>query len=249
MGSAFWLPVATLWWRDLVRFWREKSRVAGFVGSPLIFWLVIGSGFNDLGFFFPGALTLTVMFSAMFSTMSIIEDRREGFLLSMLVSPAPRGAMVLGKLLGSSTLAWLQSAILLAFLPITGLSVSLAGVAGTAGVLYLIAFALSGLGFLIAWKMDSSQGYHAVMNLVLVPLWMVSGSLFALGGAHGWMQWLMRANPLTYATTALHRLLGTRAEAGSPELATCLVVAVAAAVVLWIAATLAARKKPKRSTA
>lgn len=249
MGSAFWLPVATLWWRDLVRFWREKSRVAGFVGSPLIFWLVIGSGFNDLGFFFPGALTLTVMFSAMFSTMSIIEDRREGFLLSMLVSPAPRGAMVLGKLLGSSTLAWLQSAILLAFLPITGLSVSLAGVAGTAGVLYLIAFALSGLGFLIAWKMDSSQGYHAVMNLVLVPLWMVSGSLFALGGAHGWMQWLMRANPLTYATIALHRLLGTRAEAGSPELATCLVVAVAAAVVLWIAATLAARKKPKRSTA
>jgi len=249
MTSAFWLPVATLWWREMLRFWREKSRVFGFVGSPLIIWLVIGSGFNDLAYFFPGALTLTVMFSAIFSTMSIIEDRREGFLLSMLVSPAPRGAMVLGKLLGASTLAWMQGLILLAFLPLTGLRPSPAGVAGTAGVLYLIAFAFTGLGCVIAWKMDSSQGYHAVMNLVLFPLWMVSGSLFTLEGAHGWMQRLMRINPLTYATIALHRLIGAEIEPDAPELITCLLVAGISAIVLWIAATLSARKKQRRSTA
>jgi len=249
MSKAFWLPVATLWWREMVRFWREKSRVAGFVGSPLILWLVMGSGFNNLAFFFPGALTLTVMFSAIFSTMSIIEDRREGFLLSMLVSPAPRGAMVLGKLLGASTLAWLQGLIVLLFLPLTRLTPSLAGLAGAAGDLYLIAFAFTGLGFVIAWKMDSAPGYHAVMNLVLLPLWMVSGSLFAMEGAHGWMQWLMRVNPLTYATIALHRLLGVPVAAGTPELFGCLLVAGVSAFLFWLAATLVARRKDKRSTA
>lgn len=249
MSKAFWLPVLTLLRRDLVRFWREKSRVVGYVGSPLIFWFVIGAGFNDLGFFFPGVLTLTVMFSSFFSTMSIIEDRREGFLLSMLVSPAPRGAMVLGKLLGSSTLAWLQGLILLAFLPLTGLNASAAGIAGVAGTLYLAAFAFTALGFVIAWKMDSPQGYHAVMNLVLIPLWMVSGALFPVSGAHGWMQWLMRANPVTYATLALHTLLGAPPEAGMPGLWTCLAIVAASGFLLWVAATLAARRKSRRSYA
>ena len=111
----------------MMRFWREKGRVLGFVGSPLVFWLLIGSGFGDLAFFFPGALVLTVMFSAVFSTMSLIEDRREGFLRSMLVSPAPRSSMVLGKMLGSSTLAWVQGLLFLCFLPMTGYAPGAAG--------------------------------------------------------------------------------------------------------------------------
>ena len=123
----FWLPVLTLWQRELTRFWREKARVVGYIGSPLVFWLLIGSGFGDLGFFFPGALVLTVMFSAIFSTMSLIEDRREGFLLSMLVSPAPRASMVRGKILGSSTLAWLQGLVFLCFVPATGHTPGAAG--------------------------------------------------------------------------------------------------------------------------
>src|SRR5260370_21860462 len=106
--AGFWLPAMTLWWRELVRFWRTKTRVIGVVASPLVFWLLIGYGSGDLGRFYAGALVVTVMFSAIFSTISIIEDRREGFLLSMLVSPAPRTAMVLGKILGSATLAWTQ---------------------------------------------------------------------------------------------------------------------------------------------
>ncbi|MCX6623285.1 MAG: ABC transporter permease, partial [Acidobacteria bacterium] len=119
----------------------------GFVGSPLIFWLVIGAGFGDLAFYFPGALTLTVMFSAVFSTMSLIEDRREGFLLSILVSPAPRSAMVLGKVLGSSTLAWLQGLMFLLFLPLTGLWPGAMGLLELVAALFLVSLTFTALGF------------------------------------------------------------------------------------------------------
>ena len=120
--SSFFLPAATLWQRELIRFWRQKSRLIGVIASPLVIWLLIGYGSNTLGRFFSGALVLTVMFSAIFSTISIIEDRREGFLLSMLVSPAPRTSMVLGKILGAATLAWIQGVIFLAFAPLAGVS-------------------------------------------------------------------------------------------------------------------------------
>jgi hypothetical protein len=126
--SSFFLPAATLWQRELVRFWRQKSRVLGVVASPLVFWLLIGYGSGDLARYYAGALVLTVMFSAIFSTISIIEDRREGFLLSMLVSPAPRTSLVLGKILGAATLAWIQGLIFLAFAPLAGVRIGLLAV-------------------------------------------------------------------------------------------------------------------------
>src|SRR2546425_8761497 len=140
--SNFWLPVLTLWWRELVRFWRHKSRVLGVVASPLVFWLLMGYGSGDLGRFFAGALVLTVMFSAIFSTISIIEDRREGFLLSMLVSPAPRTSMVLGKILGAATLAWIQGLIFLAFAPLAGVHLGW-NVLPIAAAIFLISFTLT----------------------------------------------------------------------------------------------------------
>jgi ABC-2 type transport system permease protein len=240
---SFWLPVWTLWHRDLVRFWREKARVAGYIGSPLVFWLLIGSGFGDLGFFFPGALVLTVMFSAVFSTMSLIEDRREGFLLSMLVSPAPRGSMVLGKILGSSTLAWLQGLVFLCFVPATGHTPGAAGLVEAAGVILLIAFMFTVVGFVIAWQMESTQGFHAVMNLVLLPLWLVSGSLFPMAKAHGWVQWLMRANPVTYAVSALRAPL--EGHAGGPGV----IVTAAFAAALFALATVSAGRRTARAFA
>ena len=125
-----------MWQRELIRFWRQKSRVLGVVASPLVFWLLIGSGSGDLGRFFAGALVLTVLFSAIFSTISIIEDRREGFLLSMLVSPASRTSMVLGKILGSATLAWIQGLIFLAFAPLAGVSIGLGDVLALIGAYF-----------------------------------------------------------------------------------------------------------------
>jgi len=245
----FWLPVATLWWRELIRFWREKARVLGFVGSPLVFWLIIGSGFGDLAFFFPGALTLTVMFSAVFSTMSLIEDRREGFLLSMLVSPAPRSSMVLGKTLGSATLAWMQGLIFMAFGPLTGVWLAPTDLLQAVTVVFLISLTFTLLGFLIAWHMESSQGFHAVMNLVLFPLWMVSGSLFTPEKAQGWMRVIMAVNPLTYSLAALRRLLDPRASAGTPGLALSLTVTCACALVLLVASTAAANRRSTKSAA
>ncbi|MEK7751451.1 MAG: ABC transporter permease [Acidobacteriota bacterium] len=236
----FWLPVWTLLRRELIRFWREKSRVLGFVAFPLVFWLAIGSGFGDLAAFFPGALTLTVMFSAVFSMMSLIEDRREGFLLSMLVSPAPRLAMVLGKVTGASLLAWMQGVAFLLFLPVTGLRPQWADLAGAAGVLFLIAFAFTGLGFLVAWKVDSTQGFHALVNLLLFPLWMVSGALFPAAGAHGWMRWLMRLNPLSYSLDALRGLLDPRS--GVPNLGWNVALTAACGVALLVASAAAARR-------
>jgi ABC-2 type transport system permease protein len=239
----FGLSIATLWQRELIRFWREKSRVLGFVGSPLIFWLVIGSGFGDLAFFFPGALTLTVMFSAVFSTMSLIEDRREGFLLSMLVSPAPRSSIALGKILGSSTLAWIQGLIFFAFAPLTGMRLDSLTIFEAAGVLFLIAFTFTSLGFLIAWQMDSTSGFHAIMNLLLVPLWMVSGALFPIDNAHGWMRWLMTINPLTYSLAALRRVLDPVHAARLPDLSVSLFATAICGALLLAASTASARRR------
>ncbi len=248
-GRNFWLPVWTLWRRELLRFWREKARVFGFVGSPLVFWLLIGSGFGDLRFFFPGALALTVMFSAIFSTMSLIEDRREGFLLSMLVSPAPRNALVLGKTLGSGTLAWIQGLIFLAFSPLAGISFTATSLAATAMVIFLIAMTLTLLGFSLAWRMDSAQGFHALINLLLVPLWMVSGSLFTMQQAHGWIRAVMTVNPLTYEMAALRHALDPSSAPPRPDLRLSLLVTVSCAAVLLALATMAVRRRPTQSTA
>jgi ABC-2 type transport system permease protein len=230
---AFWLPVYTLWQRELVRFWRQKSRVLGVVASPLVFWLLMGYGSGDLGRYFSGALVLTVMFSAVFSTISIIEDRREGFLLSMLVSPAPRTSMVLGKILGAATLAWLQGLIFLAFAPLAHVRVNPWQLLPIAGAVFLVSFLMTGLGFIIAWQMDSSSGFHAIMNLLLVPMWMVSGSLFPMSTAHGWIRAIMWANPLTYSIALLNGLLGLGD--GNPGVGVSFVVTAGAGLVLLLA--------------
>jgi len=246
LAREFTLAAATLWKRELVRFWREKARVLGFTGSPLLIWLVMGSGFGDLAFFFPGALTLTLLFTAVFSTMSVIDDRKEGFLLSALVSPAPRAALVTGKLLGAATLAWLQGMILVALAPLAGLRPAAGHLAASSALLFLIALAFTGLGFLTAWKMDSAQGFHAVINLLLLPMWMVSGALFDPAGAHWWMRALMHVNPLTYPTLALRALLG--AAAYDPAVvARGFLVTTAAATLFFALGTAAANKPTPRS--
>jgi len=245
--NSFLLPAATLWQRELVRFWRQKSRVLGVVASPLVFWLIIGYGSNDLARFYSGALVLTVMFSAIFSTISIIEDRREGFLLSMMVSPAPRTSLVLGKILGAATLAWIQGLIFLAFAPLAGVSVTPAELVPIAAAIFLISFTLTGLGFVIAWRMDSTSGFHAIMNLLLVPMWMVSGSLFPMATAHGWIKAIMWVNPLTYSIALLNHTM--RLPNASPELMTSLIVTAVFGVVLLLISGAMAEQKATRSAA
>ena len=245
--NSFVLPAATLWQRELVRFWRQKSRVIGVVASPLVFWLLLGYGSNDLAKFYSGALVLTVMFSSIFSTISIIEDRREGFLLSMLVSPAPRTSLVLGKILGSATLAWIQGMLFLLFAPLAGFHPGLGEVLALAIYIFLIAFTLTGFGFVMAWKMESTAGFHAIMNLVLFPMWIVSGAVFPMATAHGWIRALMWVNPMTYCVSLLNNAL--RVPNATPDKLTSLAVTAAFGLLLLLTSGLMAARKSARSEA
>src|SRR6201998_3111812 len=183
------LPAFTLWWREIVRFYRQPGRVVGVLASPLVFWLVIGSGFGTsflsggghgtqhfLDYFYPGALIMIVLFTSIFTMMSVIEDRKEGFLLSVLVAPVPRTAIVLGKVLGGTTLAAIQGMIFLIFAPFAGIHMRLVQFLLVVLTVFLVSFALTALGFAIAWPMDSSQAFHAIINLLLIPLWLLSGA-------------------------------------------------------------------------
>ncbi len=223
------LPAFTLWWREIVRFYRQPTRVVGVLASPLVFWLVLGSGFGNsirsggrvgqqhyLDYFYPGTLILIVLFTSIFTMMSVIEDRKEGFLLSVLVAPVPRTAIVLGKVLGGTTLSALQGMVFLIFAPFAGVHLNPVQVLLVGVVVFLVSFALTALGFAIAWPMDSSQAFHGIVNLFLIPLWLVSGALFRLSGASKWLQVIMIVNPLTYGVDALRGLLYPGAETSFP---------------------------------
>jgi len=223
------LPALSLWQREVVRFYRQRSRVAGIILSPLVFWLVIGSGFGTsfhsgeaagqrhyLDYFYPGALIMIVLFTSIFTMMSVIEDRKQGFLLSVLAAPVPRAAIVLGKVMGGTTLAAVQGVIFLLFSPLLGVHFSLLQFLLVTLVIVLNSFGLTALGFAIAWPMDSTQGFHALINLFLIPLWLLSGALFPLTGASFWVRWLMWVNPLTYGVEALRTLLYPAGPAAFP---------------------------------
>jgi len=225
-NSGVLLPAYTLWLREIVRFYRQKSRVVGVIASPLLFWLVIGSGFGSsfrsgdaagqshyLDYFYPGALIMIVLFTSIFTMMSVIEDRKEGFLLSVLVAPVPRAAIVLGKVLGGTTLAAIQGIIFLAFAPLVDVHFTLTGFLLSVLTIFLISFSLTALGFAIAWPLDSSQAFHAIINLFLIPLWLLSGALFPVSGASKWLKAIMESNPLTYGVEALRQLLYPESQA------------------------------------
>lgn len=213
--NSFVAGAYTLWSRELTRFFRQPSRVAGAMGSPLIFWFLIGSGIGKsfssgggyLAYFFPGTILMIVFFTAVFSTISIIEDRREGFLQAVLVAPVPRSAMVLGKVLGGATLAFIQAMLFLIFAPLVGIHFTISSLLLTGLVIFLNAFFMTVMGFLLAWRFNSIQGFHAMMNLLLMPMWMMSGALFPSEGASVWVQMLMKLNPLSYGYQALRYTL------------------------------------------
>jgi len=212
--AGIWTPAYTLWLREIVRFYRQKARVVGVIASPLLFWFVLGSGFGRsfrggagsgqyLEYFFPGAVVMIVLFTAIFSMMSLIQDRNEGFLLSVLAAPVSRSSIVLGKVLGGATLAAIQGIVFLVFTPLIGVHPDLQAIAISVITILMISFELTALGFAIAWPMDSPQAFHAIVNLILLPLWMLSGALFPASGASGWLRTLMQLNPLTYGVDAL----------------------------------------------
>ncbi len=251
------LAAATLARREVVRFFRQPWRIAGAAGSPLLFWLLIGSGLSSSfrlpggpagldyrEYFFPGTVALVVLFAAIFATISTIEDRAQGFLQGVLVAPVPRAAIVGGKVLGGAALAWLQGLPFLALAPFAGVALTLRSALAAAGVLALLALGLAGVGLAFAWRVDSVQGFHAVMNLLLVPMWLLSGAFFPLDGAPRWLAALMRVNPMTYGVAALRRALypdGAPLGPALPPFGTALAATALVAVAGFLAALLASR--------
>jgi ABC-2 type transport system permease protein len=258
------LPAASLCRRELVRFLRQRNRIIGALATPVVFWLLIGLGMNRsfraaglpgggdnyLQFFFPGTVLMILLFTAIFSTISIIEDRREGFLQSVLVAPVPRMSIVLGKVLGGTVLAFGQGLLFLLLAPLVGVKLSVVGFVLAIVFMFIMAFALTALGFCLAWRMNSTQGFHAVMNLFLMPMWFLSGALFPPSGAWGPLKWVMLANPLTYGLAGLRRAMywGDAAAAGAALPAwsawwLCLLVSVAFAGGMFLLASAVAGAK------
>jgi ABC-2 type transport system permease protein len=229
---------------ELVRFFRQRNRVFGALGQPIIFWLLFSEGLRgrDLGYahFFPGTLVMILLFTAIFATITIIEDRNEGFLQSVLVSPAPRWAMVLGKVIGGATIAMLQGALFLALGAVTlNLSSSAIDIAAALALMTVLAVALTGLGFAIAWRMESTHGFHAIMSVFLMPMWLLSGAFFPSTGS-GWLAWVVRLNPLTYGVAGLRHYLRFAAPADGapvdalPGLAVCWIVSLGFAAAMLV---------------
>ena len=252
-SNYFLLPALTLWWREMVRFFRQRDRVIGALATPVVFWLLLGFGLGKsfktpsapeghgyLEYFYAGTLVMILLFTAIFSTISVIEDRREGFLQAVLVAPVGRFAIVLGKILGGTTLAFVQGLVFLVLAPLLGLHLSVASFVWLMMVMFLVSFALTGLGFVIAWQMSSTQGFHAIMNLFLIPLWLLSGAVFPSAGAPVWLGWVMKLNPLSYGVTALRE--GLYWELPHPDAAIALVVTVVFAAGMFLLSLMAAQR-------
>lgn len=253
-----WLAIQSLWRREVVRFIRQRTRVVSALATPIVFWMLLGSGLGRsfraagtpdehgyLQYFFPGTLTMILLFSAIFSTISVIEDRAAGFLQSVLVAPVPRYALVVGNLLGGTTLAAGQALLLLCAAPWVGFPLTPVSFVLSLAVMLLSAFSMTALGFAVAWRMSSTQGFHAIMNLLLLPMWMLSGAVFPPSGAPRWLQWVMAINPVTYQVAAIrHCLYPPRiaAEMALPPLSTCLALtAIFAAALVALSARAVSR--------
>lgn len=255
--SAWAAPAAALWRREITRFFRQRGRVIGALGTPLIFWAVFGYGLGssfrvpggaEAGYqtwSLPGIVAMTILFTAIFSGFSLIEDRKEGFLQGVLVAPVSPAAIVVGKLLGGGTLAVAQGLLMFAPAPFVGIPLTASRIGASLAVMALMALGLTGLGFVGAWRSGSIQGFHGVMNLLLMPMWLLSGAVFPASGAHGVVRAIMAANPLTYGVAALRRTMWPEGVAdgdGTPSLAVGLAVTAAFAVLTFVAATATVRR-------
>jgi daunorubicin resistance ABC transporter membrane protein len=205
-----------LWRRDLARFWRQPSRVIGALGQPVLFWVVIGSGLAgtfqipnlDVGYmeyFFPGVIMLVLLFASIFSSVSVIDDRHQGFLQAVLAGPGSRAALVWGKCLGSTSVALIQGALFFALTPLAGFSLGAIHWPLLLVASILTSLGLTALGFAVAWVLDNVQAYHAVQMMVLIPLWVVSGAMFPAGD--GFYSVVMRFNPVAYGVSAVRHAL------------------------------------------
>ena len=258
-GPSLLLPAASMWKREVITFLRARSRVTGAVAFPLMMWLLLGTGFSAsfrpanavenidyLEYFFPGAIVLVVVFTAIFSPATLIEDRKAGFLQSVMVAPVSRLSIVLGKIFGSTTLALGQGALFLIIAPFIGISLNPMIILSICAALIAIGFWVTSLGFIIAWKIDSTPGFHAIGNMLFVPMWFLSGAMFPAEGGATWMRVAMLANPLTYGMALMRYAfygVGAQETVGLPSLELSMAITIGFCVITLWGALLIINKK------
>jgi ABC-2 type transport system permease protein len=216
--------VYIIWYRDLIRYVRDRFRLVASLAQPLLYLIIFGTGLSSslrgagggfsaggsisyIQFLFGGVIGMAVLFSSMFSAMSIVWDREFGFLKEILVAPIDRWSVAVGKTLGGATQAWIQGAILLVLAPVAGVKLTLLSVAELVPLIFILAFGLTALGVAVASRMHSMQGFQGIMNFLMMPMFFLSGALFPLRGLPGWMTVLTRLDPAAYGLDPLRRVV------------------------------------------
>ena len=210
--------VKAVWRRDMIRFVNDRAMVMMWLIQPLLFLFVLGSGLQSLSaastdgvdlktFIFPGVLCVAVLFSAMISAASLVWDRELGFLKEMTIAPVSRTSIVVGKCLGGATIAASQGVIVLALAGLVGVPYDPLLILGAFGLLVLLAFTVSAFGVLVAVTIKQAQTFTWVMQLVVFPMFFLSGALYPVDGLPDWLQALTRINPLTYAVDPMRGLV------------------------------------------
>ncbi len=210
--------VKAVWSRDLIRFLGNRAQTMTWLVQPLLFLFVLGSGLQSLSaasthgvdlktFIFPGVLCVAVLFTAMISAASLVWDRELGFLREMMVAPVSRTSIIVGKCLGGATIAASQGVIVLALAGLVGVPYDPLLIFGALGLLVLLAFSVSAFGILVAVTIKQAQSFTWVMQLVVFPMFFLSGALYPVDGLPAWLQVLNRINPLTYAVDAMRHLV------------------------------------------
>lgn len=201
--------------RELIRFFRDKTRMVSSLVQPVLFLFVLGTGLSSLmsagtdvdlrTFMFPGILAMSVMFTALFSAASIVWDREFGFMREMLVAPVSRSSIVVGKCLGGGAVATFQGVVILALAGLAGVPYSPTLLLALFGMLLLLSFTLTAFGVLMAARIANMQTFMAIIQMALMPMFFLSGALFPLSSLPVWLGILTRVNPLTYAVDPMRQ--------------------------------------------
>ncbi len=212
-GRAIYVVVS----REFKKFVREKSRLFSTIARPLIWLFLVGGGLNRLvpvregmnyiQFFFPGIIGMTILFSSIFSAISIIWDKEFGYMKEMLVAPVSRTSIVVGKALSGTVVSIIQAVIILMLFPILGLKLSVLQILGTIGVGLLLAFTISSIGIVIASFYDSFESFSVIMNFIVMPMFFLSGAMYPVKNLPLLLKSFTYINPLTYGVDALKNMI------------------------------------------
>ena len=214
--------VGIIWYREILRYWRDKPRIIGSLAMPFFFLIIFGSGLSssigqmmggtaEFGidfkkFMFPGIIGMTTLFTSMFSGLSIVRDKEYGFLKEILVAPVDRLAVAGGKILGGSTVTMIQATLLFLFAPLVGVGVTPLLVIKIWGLVFLGSLGFTSLGTFVGNKLDSAEGFQMVMNFLIFPMFFLSGAFFPLKDIPSWMAALVRINPFSYVVDSMRQL-------------------------------------------